>query len=362
MKRRGFGSIRRLPSGRYQARYTTGTGTTITAPRTFPTKVSAEMWLTDCRRGIDAQHIEPSRVTFEDYAWQWLTTRQSAGRPLKAQTRQHYTGILERELIPAFGPSMLSAITSADVRAWYANALPDKPTMRAHAYSLLRTIMTTALSDDLINANPCHIRGAGKSKTVRKIRPASIAEVETITYKMPPRLALAVTCSSWLAMRLGETLELRRRDIDLDLGVVQVRRGLVRIGGRLQADTPKSDAGIRDIAIPPHLLDQFRDHLFEHVRPGPDALLFPSPVNPQRWQQAKELYVHFHQARAAAGRDDLRWHDLRHTGAVLAAATGATLAELKARLGHSSTEAAMRYQHAAAARDHAVAAAMSKLA
>ena len=68
MKRRGFGSIRRLPSGRYQARYTTGTGTAITAPHTFPTKVAAEMWLTDRRRGIDAQHIEPSRITFEDYS------------------------------------------------------------------------------------------------------------------------------------------------------------------------------------------------------------------------------------------------------------------------------------------------------
>lgn len=156
---------------------------------------------------------------------------------------------------------MLSAITSADVRSWYAGALPDKPTMRAHAYSLLRTIMTTAVDDDLIAANPCHIRGAGKAKTVRKIRAASITEIEVITHKMPSRLALAVTCSSWLAMRLGETLELRRRDIDLDRGVVQVRRGLVRIGVRLQADTPKTDAGVRDIAIPPHLLDQFREHL-----------------------------------------------------------------------------------------------------
>ena len=134
-------------------------------------------------------------------------------------------------------------------------------------------------------------------------------------------------------MRLGETLELRRGDIDLDAGVVRIRRGLVRVGGQLQTDTPKSAAGVRDIAIPPHLIDRFRDHLFEHTGPGADALLFPSPADPTRWQQAKELYMDFHKARAAAGRDDLRWHDLRHTGAVLAASTGATLAELMARLG-----------------------------
>ena len=66
---------------------------------------------------------------------------------------------------------------------------------------------------------------------------------------MPPRLQLAVTCSSWLAMRLGETFELRRGDVDLDAGVVRVRRALVRVGGQLGVDTPKSDAGIRDITF-----------------------------------------------------------------------------------------------------------------
>ena len=74
------------------------------------------------------------------------------------------------------------------------------------------------------------------------------------------------------------------------------------------------------------------------------------------------LYAVYYPARKTAGRDDLRFHDLRHTGAVLAAATGATLAELMARLGHSTVTAAMRYQHAAADRDKAIAAALSKLA
>jgi integrase len=67
-------------------------------------------------------------------------------------------------------------------------------------------------------------------------------------------------------------------------------------------------------------------------------------------------------ARAAAGRPDLRWHDLRHSGAVLAAATGASIAELMARLGHSTPTAAMRYQHAAQGRDREIAALLSKLA
>ena len=74
------------------------------------------------------------------------------------------------------------------------------------------------------------------------------------------------------------------------------------------------------------------------------------------------LYRRFYNARDAAGRPDLRLHDLRHSGAVLAAATGASLAELMARLGHSTPAAAMRYQHAAKGCDREIAALLSKLA
>jgi len=93
---------------------------------------------------------------------------------------------------------------------------------------------------------------------------------------------------------------------------------------------------------------------------GRDALLFPGANGGHLAPSA--LYQHFYPAREAAGRPDLRWHDLRHTGATLAAATGASLAELMARLGHSTAGAAMRYQHAVSDRDRVIAEALSKMA
>lgn len=366
--KRPFGNIRRLPSGRYQVRYTAPDGSYVTAPKTFAARIDAEAWLADQRRAIDAKlwnpetAAKPERMTFGDYATGWLAHRQVAGRPIKARTRRHYQGILDGHLLPSFGSKQLAAITGRDVRAWYAETLADRPTMRAHAYSLLHTIMGTAVTDELIDLNPCRIAGAGSAKRARKIRPASVAEIEALTAKMPNRLALMVTLASWCALRLGETLELRRRDVDLDAGIIRIRRAVVRVGGHLTVDTPKSTAGVRDVAIPPHLLDRFRDHLVNHAAAGDDGLLFPSSVDPTRYLQAKALYVDFHRARDEIGRPDLRWHDLRHSGAVLAASTGATLAELMARLGHSTPGAAMRYQHAAQGRDLQIAAALSKLA
>jgi integrase len=369
MARRGkseFASVRRLGSGRYQVRITGPDGVRRPAPRTFPTKLAADAYADAKRREINRDgrlsDDEPQPVPFEDYAQQWLADRQVAGRPIKARTRRHYQGILDRELAPVFGSVRLTAITPAMIRAWYTGTLVDNPTMRAHTYSLLKSILATAVADEIIDSQPCRIRGAGAAKRVRTIRPASADEIEAITAKMPGRLQLAVTCASWCAMRLGETLELRRRDVDLDAGIIRIRRAVVRVGGKFEPTTPKSTAGTRDVAIPPHLIDRFRDHLVTHTGPGADALLFPSSVDPTRYLQSKALYVDFHRARAEIVRDDLRWHDLRHSGAVLAAATGASLAELMARLGHSTPGAAMRYQHSAEGRDREIAALLSKLA
>ena len=70
---------------------------------------------------------------------------------------------------------------------------------------------------------------------------------------------------------------------------------------------------------------------------------------------------YWHKARESVGLPDLHFHDLRHTGGTLSAATGATLKELMARLGHSSVRAAMIYQHATRDRDQAIAKALGNL-
>lgn len=363
---RSFGNIRKLPSGRYHVRYTGPDGSYNTAPHTFAAKIDAEAYLVDRRREIEAKLwnpaavAKPDRVTFAAYAAGWLATRQVAGRPLKARTREHYTAILDDHLLPTFGDRQIAGITPKDVRDWHAVTLTDRPTMRSHAYSLLRTIMASAVNDELIDANPCRIVGAGRTKRVHKIRPASVEELVAVTAAMPEHLQLMVTLASWCALRFGEAVELRRGDIDLDQELIRVRRAAVRTRDGFAVTTPKSDAGARDVAIPPHIIPQIEHHLSKYVDKKRDSMLFPTPGGAHL--QPSTLMRHWYRARAAAGRPDLRWHDLRHSGAVLAAATGATLAELMGRLGHSTPQAAMRYQHAAQGRDREIAALLSKLA
>lgn len=358
--RKRFGSIRSLPSGKYQARYTGPDGIVHKAPMTFETMGDADTWLATVRADIvrDAWNPnaagKPRAMTFGTYADKWLI-----GRRLEARTRAHYRDLLDRQILPTFSPVPLRHITPDLISEWYATTAVDRPTLRAHAYGLLRTILGQAERDDLIPRNPCHIRGAGNTKRARKIKPATLAELEVLVKAMPERYKLMVLLAAWCALRFGELAELRRSDVNTKTGVLHIRRGVVRVPGEKIVKKPKSDAGIRDVAIPPHLLPMVREHLLQHAEPGKDGLLFPARSGGQL--APSTLYRVYYPAREAAGRPDLAFHDLRHTGAVLAAQTGATLAELMARLGHSTPGAALRYQHAAAGRDMEIAKALSAL-
>jgi integrase len=373
-KRGAFGTAHKLPSGRYRAMYHGPDGRRYKADRTFLTEKDARGWLSLRQAEIIAKSWLPpkaveaqTRLTLDAYADTWLEQRD-----LKSRTREHYRKLLDEHILLDLGARPIASITIDDVRDWHAKLADRKtPTLRAHCYGLLRTILGTALSDGKIPANPCAIRGAGSARRVHKIRPASLDEIATITEAMPAQYQAMVLLAAWCALRFGELTELRRRDIVIveppegsDLksdpyGIVRVERAVVRTEEGFSVTTPKSDAGRRDVEIPPHLLPAIKAHLSTHVGAARDSLLFPAIQGGH--MAPASLYRHFYKARSAAKRDDLRWHDLRHSGAVLAAATGATLAELMGRLGHSTPAAAMRYQHAAAGRDRQIAALLSKL-
>ena len=190
--------------------------------------------------------------------------------------------VLRDDLLPPFGPIPMRAITPESIRTWHARYGTTKPTARSQAYSLLRTILGTAVTDGLLAANPCHIRGAGNVKRVHKVEPATLHELEVMTAAMPPRYRLMLLLAAWCAMRFGELAELRRKDLDLVNDVVRIRRAVVRVRGEFIIGTPKTDAGTRDVAIPPHLMPAVREHLDEHTAPGKGRCSSP-PSRASTW-------------------------------------------------------------------------------
>lgn len=391
--RRPWGGLRKLPSGRWQAYYAGPDGARVVAPTTYDDKETAALWLRAERRLVEDSHetwtppkarLKASRdaakrkgITFGEFAEAWLAGRKNKrGQPLSPRTRDHYRRLLDEHLLPTFGDVPLRDIEPEDVDDWHARTLVHAPTMRAHAYGLLRTIFGTATDRRLMVSNPARIVGAGNADRKHDVRPATLEELATIVEHMPEKHRLMVLLAAWCSLRFGELAELRRADVDTKNGVIHVRRGVVRADGEVLVKDPKTTAGRRDVAVPPHLVQMLREHRLEHADTSPNGLMFPSAkgghLAPSAFYgRAAELTKDgeikrpgwgWYAARQAAGRDDLRFHDLRHTGAVLAAQTGATLAELMHRLGHTTAGAAMRYQHAAAERDHEIARKLSALA
>jgi integrase len=129
--------------------------------------------------------------------------------------------------------------------------------------------------------------------------------------------------------------------------------------GQSLTKEPKTVAGRRSLSVPGNVIQAIIQHLEQFTDASPDALVFTGrtgiPLTRNVLQSAWD------RARRTIGRPDLHMHDLRHTGLTLAAATGATTAELMHRAGHSSASAALRYQHATKDRDRVLADALEAL-
>ena len=98
-RRRRFGTVRRLPSGRWQARYPGPDGLVRPADDTFATKTGAETWLTRKEAEIlDGDWIDPDagEILIPDYASTWIEERPG----LRPKTVRNYRSLLRCQVAP----------------------------------------------------------------------------------------------------------------------------------------------------------------------------------------------------------------------------------------------------------------------
>lgn len=358
--KRDWGRIRQLSSGRWQARYPGPDGKLRPAPTTFARKRDASDWLAEKRAEINREEWtdpDAGKIPFGAYAARWLKERD-----LAETTVERYEGILRNHLQPYLGERALSEIKEPAIRQWrktLQDAGVGAPTV-AKAYRMVHSMFTTAVDDLLIRRNPCRIKGAGQDKTDE--RPTfTIDQVFAVADAIPPRYRLLVLLGAFTGLRFGELAALRRQDIELNSGELRVRRSQAELKhGRTIIKDPKSEAGKRSVAIPDVVIDDLQDHLDRFSEPGPDGLVFVGPHGGRlRRRNFHRLWTKT-LVDAKITEAGFHFHDLRHTGNTLAAATGASTKELMARMGHSSMRAALIYQHASRDRDQQIAKEISR--
>ena len=296
-KRRRFGYVRKLPSGRYQASFVGPSGLRQSAPGTFKTKMDADRWLAaaeaDIARGTWLAE-DLGRESFGNYSRAWLRDHPKMG--------PRYRETCERNLRLHLAPLQdvpLRAISPAVVREWHASALRGKGgrTSIQQSYRFLRAVMSTAVRDGAIAKNPCQILGAGSDRA--KERPvATPAQVVTLIEAVTPRYRAAVLLAAWCGLRRGEVLGLLRDDVDLVARTVTIRRNRIELLSKPQAAfdaPPKTDAGKRTVNVPPRMCFPYSKHTWPPgggrigyssaamaVRCGAMLCARPSPVHASR--------------------------------------------------------------------------------
>jgi len=360
--RRRFGYVRKLPSGRYQASYLTPNGQRHFAPETFERKGDANQWLVvvegELLRG---EWIDPAlgHTLFGQYGAQWIEEHRIAAR-----TKEEYRSLWRHHVEPFLGSIELAELSTGIIRTWRSTLL-DKGRSEdrtAKAYRLVRAILNTAVDDGRIKRNPCRIKGAGEHRTAERPT-ATVRQVYAVAYRMPDRFRVLVLAAAFTGLRWGELVGLRRCDVNLASGTLHVRRRLAQLSrGGMQAGPPKSAAGVRNIALPPFLVEELRTHIEAHAGAGPEGLVFRGErgamLRRGNFGRATKWPETVVQAGLPAG---FHFHDLRHTGNQLAANSGATTRELMHRMGHGSMRAALIYQHASTERDRRIAQEMAAM-
>ena len=276
-----------------------------------------------------------------EWAERWLTTKAPQLQP---STVDLYRYLLRRHIVPRFGKAAVGRITAVEVQAWLAGLHATKlsPNTVAKAYRVLSGVMDAAVDARLIARSPCTIKGAGTERH-DEIQIATPEQVAAVAAAVGPRWEALVFTAAYGGLRWGELAGLRRSDVDLTAGTISVTRKLSEVNGQLSFSRPKSAAGRRTIGVPSFVARALAVHIDLYALPG-DGLVFPSSDGePLRRSNFRRRV--WEPATAEVGMSGFRFHDLRHTAATLAAASGTSLKALMARIGHASAVAALRYQH-----------------
>jgi integrase len=361
-KKRRFGRVRQLRSGRWQARYPGPDGTDRPAPETFASKGDAEVWLTLKEAEIlqgDWINPDDGKILLGEYARTWIEERHG----LRPKTVEGYKYLLRKHIVPRLGDKPIADIKPGHIRRWRKESL-DAGTSAvtvAKTYRLLNAVLNTAVDDGAIRRNPCRIKGAGAEESPE--RPTlTVPQVFALSDAIEPRYRALVLLGTFASLRWGELCALRPQDIDLETRTIRGERSLTELeNGGLEFGPPKSKAGKRIVAFPELIAPTLRWHLSCFTQPGDDGLVFTGAKGAplRRGNFRRRVWL---PAIKGAKIPPIHFHDLRHTGNTLTANAGANLRELMARMGHSSSRAALIYLHSTDERQREIADALGQLA
>lgn len=327
--RRGAGSIKRLPNGKYRAWFSAGLdgrGRRIRKSATFILRGDADWWLREAQRAGAAPDVD---LTVGEYLERWLGSVKPSVRP---STWESYRGHVQDHLVPGLGRIPVTNLQPHHVDAFLAERLKHRSdrTKRPLSPTYVRSILTTlrmALATGVRRRElPDNAAADATAPTVRR------EPVRAMTFEEADALVDAVR-GTWCeqlvrfllgsGLRVGEATALNQRDVQD--GYVQLRRSKTTLRA-----VPVSDDGMAAL----------REALVAAPRRGPDEPVFFSPrPNHQGVRDRLDRASLTHalpRILETAGLPRVTPHGLRHGTATLLLASGASMRAIAEQLGHAN--------------------------
>ena len=347
----GAGTIRKRSDGRWEARYTVGRdpgiGKQIQRSVYGSTQKEVRQKLAQITAAIDkGTYQTPNKITVSAWMVEWLNTF-CAGK-VKLLTFQSYQSIIKNHITPAIGSQELQVVKGLHIQRMYNTmtraGLSGKTVKNVSA--VLHKAFSVALKQGIIAVNPCDAAELPKAER-KEIRPLTDSEIPrflTAIDDSPMRNAFALCL--FAGLREGECLGLSWKQVDFERGRITVSQQLQREkvkGGRYYIAPSTKSGKPRTVEPPPIAFKYLRaervKQLENRLKAGPiwnnlDDLVFTDEAGGH--YAIHTFYKRFKAIAASIGRPDARPHDLRHTAATVAIASGADIKSVQDLLGHAT--------------------------
>lgn len=338
-----MGHVRRIGSGRWEARYRSDAGKEHS--RRFPTRREADAFLSR----IDAAQqrgdwVDPAggRVRLDDLVERWRETEVS----LRPSSRARDESYLRNHVLPTFGSVPIGRINNLDIRRWVADLTNAglAPATVQKAHQTLAKVLRFGVDTGLLIRNPSDRVPLPRVER-KEMRVLTPLEIDHLAATINPRYSALVIFGAYSGLRLGELAGLRRDRLELLRRQVRVNEIAVEVRGQVFYGPPKTRAGNRVVPLPGFVIETLTRHLETYSQPSQDGLVFPGAeggvLRASQWRSR-----HWYPAVKDAGLTGLRPHDLRHTAVSLWIAADARPNQIAAWAGHTSVAVVLdRYGH-----------------
>ncbi len=322
----------------------TGTGKQIQKYIYGKTQAEVREKLTKAVSALDQGiYVAPSKITVTSWFNEWLDT-YCVDR-LKPYTVSKYSSVIRNHISPQIGAMLLTNIKGIHIQRMYNNLLHQGLSAKSirDIGGIMHKGFDIAVKQDLILVNPCDKAELPKV-TQKEIKPLSDAEIPQFLQaidKDPYCNAFALCL--FAGLREAECLGLSWDQIDFDRQTITIDRQLQRAkGGFIIVPFTKSNKP-RTIKPPTITFDYLQKEktiqMVNRLRAGAlwenkHNLVFTNMVGDN--VNIETFYKHFKSIASEIGRQDARPHDLRHTAATVAIASGADIKSVQSMMGHAT--------------------------